>query len=159
MTHEFPRDAEGRVDARAFFDRLWRPVRFHDLIGLEFVEADIAVGTATLRLPYRIEHTNLAEAEGAGIHGGAIASLVDAATSYILTAVTENYHLATVNMRVDYLAWTGHTSLLAHARVVKAGRSIAVTDCDVRDEAGRLCASGRVTFGLSGAYKGAAKVT
>lgn len=142
-----------------FFERMWRPVRFHERLGLEFVAADLDAGTATLRLPYRIENTNLAEPEGAGIHGGAIASLVDFATSFILTVVTENYHLATANMRVDYLSWTGHSTLLAHARVVRAGRTIGVVDCDVRDETGRLCASGRASFAMGGAYKGAAKVS
>ena len=81
MSFDFPRDAEGAIDARAFFDGFWRRMRLHDHIGLELVEADVKAGTAVLRLPYRPEHTNMPDEAGAGIHGGMIATLIDAAAS------------------------------------------------------------------------------
>jgi uncharacterized protein (TIGR00369 family) len=153
MSFDFPRDAEGAIDARAFFDGFWRRMRLHDHIGLELVEADVKAGTAVLRLPYRPEHTNMPDEAGAGIHGGMIATLIDAAASFPVVVHTGNFNIATVNMRVDYLSWTGHATLLGHGRVVKAGRTVAVADCDIRDEKGKLCAIGRVTFGTGTAYK------
>lgn len=153
MSFDFPRDGTGAIDARAFFDGFWQRMRLHDHIGLEFVTADVTEGTATLRLPYRAEHTNMPEEAGAGIHGGMIATLIDAAASFPVVVHTGNFNIATVNMRVDYLSWTGHATLLGHGRVIRAGRTVAVADCEVRDEAGRLCAVGRVTFGTGTAYK------
>lgn len=152
MAFAFERDADGRIDARHFFDTFWRRMRFHAEMGLEFVKADVAAGTATLKLPYRVEHTNMPEPAGAGIHGGVIASLIDAAASFPLVVQTGNFNIATVNMRVDYLSWSGHATLYGHGRVVKAGRTVGVCDCEVRDEAGKLCAVGRVTFGTGTAY-------
>ncbi len=157
MSFEFVRDADGLVDSRHFFDSFWRRMRFHEAMALEFVEADVAAGTATLRLPYRVEHTNMPEPAGAGIHGGMIASLIDAAASFPLVVHTGNFDIATVNMRVDYLSWTGHATLLGHGRVVKAGRTVAVADCEVRDDKGKLCAVGRVTYGTGTGYKAVPK--
>ena len=153
MSFDFPRDGAGAIDAPAFFAGFWQRMRLHDHIGLEFVAADLAAGTAVLRLPYRPEHTNMPEAAGAGIHGGMIATLIDAAASFALVVHTGNFDIATVNMRVDYLSWTGHATLLGHGRVVKAGRTVAVVDCEVRGENEKLCAVGRVTFGTGTAYK------
>lgn len=153
MSFDFPRDGSGAIDARAFFDGFWQRMRLHDHIGLEFVAADAAAGTAVLRLPYRPEHTNMPEEAGAGIHGGMIATLIDAAASFPVVVQTGNFDIATVNMRVDYLSWAGHNTLLGHGRVVKAGRTVAVADCEVRSESGKLCAVGRVTFGTGTAYK------
>jgi len=153
VSFDFPRDGDGAIDARAFFDDFWQRMRLHDHIGLEFVEADIAAGTAVLKLPYRAEHTNMPDAAGAGIHGGMIATLIDAAASFPVVVHTGNFNIATVNMRVDYLSWTGHSSLFGHGRVIRAGRTVAVADCQVKDETGKLCAVGRVTFGTGTAYK------
>jgi uncharacterized protein (TIGR00369 family) len=146
VTFDHLRDAQGRIDPRRFFDEHWGAEPFHRKIGLEFVEADAEAGTAVLRLPFRPDHLNSTEPAGAGIHGGIIATLIDATAPFALVIRTGNIELATANMRVDYLAWTGHATLTAFGRVLRIGRTISVTDCRVEDDRGRLCAVGRVTF-------------
>lgn len=146
MTFEHLRGPDGRIDARCLFDETWAREPFHRLIGLDFVTADEEAGTASLRLPFPPEHLNSTDPERAGIHGGLIAALIDATAPFALVIRTGNYDITTANMRVDYLAWTGHATLTAHGRIVRAGRTVAVTDCEVRDDRDRLCAVGRVTF-------------
>jgi uncharacterized protein (TIGR00369 family) len=52
----------------------------------------------------------------------------------------------TINFRTDYLRPAINTDLLAHARVRKIGRTVAVCDIDVVSENGKLLAIGRGTY-------------
>jgi len=79
-------------------------------------------------------------------HGGPIAALIDTAGDYAL-ALHAGGPVPTINFRTDYLRPAVNTTLSATARVRRAGRTVGLVDIDVKDDAGRLVAVGRGTYG------------
>jgi uncharacterized protein (TIGR00369 family) len=83
------------------------------------------------------------------IHGGYLAALIDTAMGWaVATKMQPNIGFGTVDMSVKYVRKfeiaTG--PVLATARVVHAGRTMATTECKVADKAGLLYAHGLGTF-------------
>ena len=86
---------------------------------------------------------------GAGtgqFHGGPIASLIDTAGCFALVMML-GQGVPTINFRTDYLRPAIDTDLRAIATVRRVGRTVGVVDVDVLDDAERLVAVGRGTFG------------
>ncbi len=52
----------------------------------------------------------------------------------------------TIDLRIDYLRAADGGDLIARAKLLKAGRTIARVDVTVEDSKGRLVAVGRGTF-------------
>jgi len=116
------------------------------LLGIEIVEAD--EGRALLRMPwsdpldtFRINHV---------MHGGAIASLIDAAASMALRTLHRPQDppwriTSTSDLNVTYLN-AATSDVTAEARVLRAGRTIAFFQVDVKDTSGALVAVGRATM-------------
>ncbi|NKB60088.1 MAG: hotdog fold thioesterase [Alphaproteobacteria bacterium] len=116
---------------------------FISFMGLTVDSMDTEKDLIVLRMPMRPEFERRA---GTGQwHGGAIASLIDTAGDYAVVMKT-GAGVPTVNFRTDYLRPASNTELIATAQVRRAGRSIAVVDIDVHDEAGKLVAVGRGTY-------------
>ena len=89
-------------------------------------------------------------APGSGqFHGGPIAALIDTAGCFGLIMV-QGHGVPTINFRTDYLRPAIDTSLRAVASVRRVGRTVGVVDVDVYDDADRLVAVGRGTFGSQG---------
>ena len=117
--------------------------RFQTFLRLELVDYDATEGTVTLRAPWRPEFER---GPGTGQwHGGPIAALIDIAGDFALIAKIGR-SIPTIDLRVDYLRPAIDTDLIAHARTLRAGRSIGVVDIDVRDKAGRTVAAGRGSY-------------
>ena len=96
-----------------------------------------------LHMPMRPE---LGGGAGSGhMHGGAIGMLIDTAATFVVLA-SGHEGTPTVNYRVDLLRPVVKSGLTAHAKARRIGRSIAVSDVDVYDDAERLVAIGRGTF-------------
>ena len=88
---------------------------------------------------------------GAGtgqFHGGPIAALIDTAGCFAMIMVL-GHGVPTVNFRTDYLRPAINTSLCAIATVRRVGRTVGIVDVDVSNDAGKLVAVGRGTFGSS----------
>jgi len=116
---------------------------FHQLLRPEAIDADPASGTVTIRLAFR---SVLARAEGDNaLHGGVVASLIDLA-GHAAVAVKIGRKAPTIDLRIDYLRPAEGDSLIAHAKLLKAGRTVARVDIDVRDTRDRTVALGRGTF-------------
>lgn len=114
-------------------------------IGLQafrLVSTDPAKGELTVIAPIRPEFHRGAE-EGRW-HGGALASIVDSIAVFALVATTGS-GAPTVNIRVDYLK-PAVGDLTVTGRVRRVGKSVAVTDVEVLDQAGGLVALGRATL-------------
>lgn len=126
------------ADLQAWVDRS----PYHRWLGLRALALDAAEGVVTLSLPPRPEFARGDSASG--IHGGVTAALIDTAGDYAI-AVRIGGPVPTIALAVDYLRM-GETALTATARVLKAGRSIALVDIDVHDAADRLIAVGRATY-------------
>ncbi len=114
---------------------------YHDFLRLEAVSAD--VDTVVLRLPNRPEFRLAPDSDA--IHGGVLASLVDV-TGHAAVACTTGRVSPTIDLRLDFLALARGEALVATGRLLKAGRSIARADVEVRDSSGVLVVAGRGTF-------------
>ena len=105
------------------------------LIG--FRPTSIETGKAVFELEAGPQHAN----PMGTLHGGVICDVADAAmgTAYAST-LAEGETFTTLELKINFLRpfWTGR--LFATGRVVKAGRTIGLTECDVTDAEGRLVA-------------------
>jgi len=105
------------------------------LIG--FRPTSIEPGKAVFELEAGPQHAN----PMGTLHGGVVCDVADAAmgTAYAST-LGDGESFATLELKINFLRpfWTG--TLVATGRVVKAGRTIGLTECDVTDAQGRLVA-------------------
>jgi uncharacterized protein (TIGR00369 family) len=83
------------------------------------------------------------------VHGGILASLADTAgamAAYPL--LPKGTRLATVEMTINYLEAVDRGPIIAVARVLRLGRSLAVTECEIKDAQGKLAAKSLLTFAI-----------
>jgi uncharacterized protein (TIGR00369 family) len=114
-------------------------------LGIEIEAA--GEGWVRLRVPIRDELRNAA---GAPVHGGVLATLIDAAIGGALgtygSAAAGGVDQATLDLNVTFIAAARGDALLAEGRIVRRGRSIAFGETRVTDTAGTLVALGRATY-------------
>lgn len=116
---------------------------FNDLLGIHLVEEhDDGV---TVEMKIRSEHMN----SNGVVHGGATASLVDAALGIAITRTWKDRLTSTVEMKLNYLRPAHEGKLTARSRFVKRGRTIVVGTVDVVDDLGRGIAFGLLTYILA----------
>jgi acyl-CoA thioesterase len=121
---------------------------YYRLLGLR-TDAGMDPGHARIRLEGRPE---LANARG-DIHGGVVASLLDAAMGVaVRSAYREGEGATTVSLTVNYLA-PGRGTLVATARVMRAGQSLASVEAEVVDQAAHRVAHGVATMRILSARK------
>ncbi len=102
-------------------------------------------GRAVLRMKVRARHK---QTHGV-VHGGVLAALADTAgglATYMV--VPRGTRIATVEMKINYLEAVEKGTLIAEARVIRRGKNLAIVDCDVRDEEGKLVAKSLMTFSI-----------
>ena len=100
-------------------------------------------GKVTIRMPVEELHKQVYGV----VHGGVLAALADTAgglATYM--ACPRGTRVATVEMKINFLEAVEAGTVFAEAEVVRRGRHIAVVDCDVRDDRGRLVAKALMTF-------------
>jgi uncharacterized protein (TIGR00369 family) len=81
------------------------------------------------------------------LHGGVLCDLADLAMGAACAATLRaGESLATIELTMNFLrpVWKGR--LTATGRLVQAGRSLGLVECDVTDEGGRLVARAKSTF-------------
>ena len=133
--------APGRLLARIAPDE----VAFWRTLGVEVVDAE--EGMARLRVTARRElETRRADT----LHGGVLASLIDAAGSAALLTTRDEDDatwagFASTDLNVSYLA-AATSDVTAEARVLRGGRTVVYTAVEVTDAAGAVVAVGRVTY-------------
>ena len=142
----------GWCPARTVADELLEEVRtrargnaFWQYLGID-VEA-AGEGWVRLRVPIR---TELRNAPNAPVHGGVLATLVDAAIGGALgtygSVAAGGVDQATLDLNVTFIAAARGDALLAEGRIIRRGRSIAFGETRVTDTAGALVALGRATY-------------
>ena len=128
-----------RIRERARTNNFWRSLGIEPLAAGE--------GWVRLRLPLR---DDLRNADGAPLHGGVIAALVDAAVGGALATTHEaaagGVGQATLDANVSFLGVVQGGAAIAEGRILKRGGTIAFGEAEVRDESGALAAKGRVTY-------------
>ena len=81
------------------------------------------------------------------VHGGAIASVVDAAAFWaVFPQVERGKGLTTVEMKLNYLAPVQKGKLEARGRSIKLGRTLALGEVYVTNREGTLVAHGTATM-------------
>lgn len=118
---------------------------FWQYLGIE-VEA-AGEGWVQLRVAMRDELRNAA---GAPVHGGVLATLIDAAIGGALgtygSASSGGVDQATLDLNVSFVGAARGETLLAEGRIVRRGRTIAFGETRVTDAGGTLVALGRATY-------------
>ena len=113
--------------ARNAFDK----VAYTRFLGLELCE--LKSGDVTVCLDVRDE---VKQNHGV-VHGGAIASLIDTASAFvILTAIDENERVTTTDLTIHYLRPVSRGRMLARARIVRGGRRRFVVNVEVENDGG-----------------------
>ncbi len=81
------------------------------------------------------------------VHGGAIASVVDAAAFWaVFPQLERGIGLTTVEMKLNYLAPAQKGRLVAQGRCIKIGRTLSLGETRVRNGEGGLVAHGTATM-------------
>ena len=81
------------------------------------------------------------------VHGGVIASLIDSATAFaILPLLNPNERSTTVDLTISYLRPLTVGSMVAHAKVIRAGQRLIVVFAELHDDAGNLAATALSTY-------------
>ncbi len=110
-------------------------VAYAKFLGLELCE--LKTGEVTVCLNVRDE---LKQNQGV-VHGGAIASLIDTASAFvILTTIDEDERVTTTDLTIHYLRPITVGRMLARARVVRGGRRRFVVSVEVENN-GALAAT------------------
>lgn len=114
-------------------------VPFLDLVGVKGERCDRGNSLVTLQVRPEIGNT-VGDA-----HGGAIATLLDAAMASAAHSLHPEQGVVTVSMTLNYLR-AGRGLLRARGKVRQAGRSLLFCEAEVEDEAGKLIATATGTF-------------
>ena len=81
------------------------------------------------------------------VHGGAIASIMDAAAFWAVFPQVENgMGLTTVEIKVNFLAPAQKGRLVAKGRCIRLGKTLALGDTEIRNDEGGLVAHGTATM-------------
>lgn len=110
---------------------------YYQLLGIRIVE----LGSGYSRVEMDVEH-KLMNPFGS-VHGGAYASLIDVAAYWCTYHDRpEDAGSTSLDLNVTNLSMTRSGKLTAIGRCIKAGRSICMTEVEVRDDTGKIVAHG-----------------
>jgi uncharacterized protein (TIGR00369 family) len=102
-----------------------------------FTMTRIEPGRAVMELEASERHHN----PMGTVHGGVICDIADAAMGMAYASTLgEGETFTTVELKVNFLKQVREGRLRAEGRVVNAGRTLGLVECDVTDEEGRLVA-------------------
>lgn len=105
------------------------------LIGFRLVE--IEPGRAVVELEAGEQHFN----PMGTLHGGILCDIADAAMGLAYAAALgEGETFTTLELKINFLKPVWKARLRATGRVVKQGKTVGMTECDVTDESGALVA-------------------
>jgi acyl-CoA thioesterase len=83
-------------------------------------------------------------------HGGVMATLADSAVAIALMGVLKEPHaISTIEMKINYFRPFLQGTMLARARIIQKGRSIAVGEVDITDEHGKALGKALMTYKIS----------
>ena len=80
------------------------------------------------------------------LHGGILCDLADGAMGMALaSSLAEGESFTTLELKMNFLRPVKEATLSAKARTIARGRTVAMMECDVLDEEGRLVARASAT--------------
>jgi len=111
-----------------------------DLIGFRIVEVES--GRAVFVLDAGPQHAN----PMGTLHGGILCDLADAAMGIAYASTLgEGESFTTLELKINFFKPIWTSRLTATARIVKQGKTVGMTECDVIDETGSLVAKATST--------------
>lgn len=111
---------------------------YFSLLGMEFQ----AMEEGYCRLALTLDPARHGNSFG-GVHGGVYSSIIDTVAYWALYCqVPEEQGYTSLDLNVTNLAMVSAGTLIAEGRVIRAGRSICLSEATVKDEAGKLLAHG-----------------
>lgn len=114
---------------------------YFSLLSMEI--KDLQWGTSLLEIQLAEKHLQ----PFGFVHGGAIASIMDAATFWaVFPQVEKGLGLTTVEIKVNFLAPTQKGKLIAKGRCIRLGKTLALGDAEIRNSEGGLVAHGTATM-------------
>jgi uncharacterized protein (TIGR00369 family) len=123
--------------------RLWeraKDVPISTTLGFEFVS--ITRGTCSLAWNRDARYDGIFQS----MHGGLMMTLADSAAAFaLLTVIDPGSRVTTTEMNIRFLAPV-RERVVAHAKVLKAGRSLCPIVVELIDGAGRLVAHAGMTY-------------
>ncbi|HXN23629.1 MAG TPA: PaaI family thioesterase [Candidatus Dormibacteraeota bacterium] len=102
-------------------------------------------GRATIGMRVRSHHIQLHNV----VHGGILCALADttgAIAAY--TTLPQGTHLATIELKINFLEPVAGGMVVARARVLRRGRNFIVSDCDIFTPGKVLAAKALMTFAI-----------
>jgi uncharacterized protein (TIGR00369 family) len=125
------------METRDIFDR-WRngidpPIA--KLVGFQLTVFE--PGRAVFELEAGPQHAN----PMGTLHGGILCDVADAAMgTAVATTLQDGETFTTLELKINFLKPIWNAKLLAAGKVVRRGKTICLTECDVTDEKGSLVA-------------------
>ena len=114
---------------------------YFSLISMEI--KDLEWGTSVMEVKLEEKHLQ----PFGFVHGGAIASVIDAATFWaVFPQVKDGMGLTTVEIKVNYLAPVQKGKVVAKGRCIKMGRTLALGEAYINSAEGNLLAHGTATM-------------
>ena len=114
---------------------------FAKMLGMRLV--DIRPNEATVEIAMR---DDLRQPSGV-LHGGVTATLIDTAMAFaVRTHLDDTEPTATIDLTVHFLRPLVEGKAICTARVVRPGKRIFTVSADVRDQNGKLIATGLSTY-------------
>jgi uncharacterized protein (TIGR00369 family) len=139
MTQDATPDLQSRL-------KEWEQIAFWRHLGITV--AEVRPGFARLHMPFSDQ---LRSRDPERLHGGAIASLVDATVGAAVSTLRDPNDeswlaQATTDLNVSYLNPARGPTVIGEATIIKHSRTLCFGDVDIRDESGELVAKGRATY-------------
>jgi acyl-CoA thioesterase len=103
-------------------------------------------GRATIGMKVRSYHIQLHNV----VHGGILCALADttgAIAAY--TSLPQGTHLATIELKINFLEPVSGGTVVAQAKVLRRGRNFVVSDCDIFNPGKVLAAKALMTFAIA----------
>jgi len=143
-------DADGKPGAARVFNPAYRERLFALIDGAPFVRhmamriTDLAWGRASFEMtaaPFRLQPFGV-------VHGGNVATLIDTATFWacFLSMGSDDDGLASVDLKLNYLAPARLEPLHCTGTLIKAGKTLSYAEAQVRTADDRLIAHGTSTL-------------
>ena len=111
------------------------PAPVAGLVGFRILEVE--PGRAVFEMETGPQHAN----PMGTLHGGILCDLADAAMGIAYaSALGEGESFTTLELKINFFKPVWNARLRAEARIVKRGKTVGMTECDVVDEKGSLVA-------------------
>ncbi|MEZ5354988.1 MAG: PaaI family thioesterase [Bryobacteraceae bacterium] len=128
--------------AIAALRKIMQRAPFNNLLGIRLKRRH--ADGVTIECPIRPDSANLAGT----LHGGITATLADVAGGFAALAHYGDRPLTTVELKLNYFLPVTGSRVTARSHVLRAGRTLCVSQVEIRNEQRKLAAVAIVTYML-----------